>query len=92
MDGFIKMAVRAGLILTVTAAILVLFATLTIPALNFSYVIQGLGKAFAILYHWVPGSRALVSVILVALGIIIAIKVFELASMAIRWVFKINEG
>lgn len=92
MDGFVKMAVRAGLILTITAAVLVLFSTLTIPGLDFSFFSQAISKGLAIGYHWCPGLRLVIPVLLVALGVIVAIKVFELASMAFRWILKVNEG
>lgn len=92
MDGFIKMAVRAGLILTITAAVLILFSTLTIPGLDFTFFSQALSKGLAIAYHWCPGMTVVMPVVLICLGVIVAVKLFELAGMAFRWVMKVNEG
>lgn len=88
----IKMAVRVGLVAVVTAAILVLFTQVQIPGLNFSGVSGGLNTALAIVYHWCPGAQIVFPVAITMMTVYLAIMVFQFAMIAVRWIFKVNEG
>lgn len=88
---YVKMAAKLALIAVVTTAIIVLFATVQIPNLDFSLLSTGINKALAIFYHWVPGASVIFPVAVAMLGLQLSIKLFEFAMIAVRWVFKVNE-
>lgn len=87
----LKIAVKAALIAVVTAAILILFATVQIPGLDFSTFGQALGKGLAILYHWCPACQVVIPVAFAMFTLWLAIMGFEFAMIAVRWIFKVNE-
>lgn len=91
MGDAIKIAVKTALIVVIMAAILVVFATVQIPTLDFSLLTQGLGTALAVMYHWVPIMRVLFPVLVVILSLDLALIVFHFAMIATRWVMKVNE-
>lgn len=88
---YIKMGAKVALIAVVTAAIIAIFANIQIPNLDFTLFAQALGKALAIIYHWVPGSNVIVPLAFTMMGIQLAIMLFEYAMIAVRWVMKVNE-
>ena len=88
---YVKMGAKLALIAVITAAIVALFTTVQIPALNFQYLTQGLSTALAIVYHWVPASQVVVPLAFSMLGVQLAIILFEYAMIAVRWVLKVNE-
>lgn len=88
---FIKIAAKTALIAVITAAIIAIFANIQIPALNFNLLSQGLNKAMAIMYHWVPASQVILPLAISMLGIQLAILLFHYAMIAVRWVMKVNE-
>lgn len=87
----LKIAVKAGLIAVVTAAIIALFANVQIPNLDFTVFAQALGTGLAIVYHWCPATVIIIPVALAMFGLYMAIILFEFAMIAVRWVFKVNE-
>lgn len=87
----IKMAAKAALIATITAAILALFAGVRIPNLDFTYFSQGLRTALAIGYHWCPALQVVFPVAVAMFGVYLSILLFHYAMIAVRWVMKINE-
>lgn len=91
MGDAIKIAVKVGLVAVVTAAIVVIFATIKVPALDYSSFTNGLGTALAMFYYFVPIANILMPVVFIAVGIIVAIKLFEISMVGIRWIFKVNE-
>lgn len=91
MGDIVKIAVKAALIAVVMVAIVVLFATISIPSLQFGELINGVSKAMAILYHWCPGARVVVPFAIGLLGFIVAYFAFRFAMVAVRWIFKVNE-
>lgn len=91
MGDAIKIAVKTALIVVIMAAILVVFATVQIPTLDFSLLTQGLGIALSVMYHWVPIMRVLFPVLVVILSLDLALIVFHFAMIATRWVMKVNE-
>lgn len=90
LDG-IKMAAKAALIATITAAIIAIFAGVQIPGLDFTYLSQGFSTALAIGYHWCPGLQVVVPVAIAMAGVYLSIMLFHFAMIAVRWVFKVNE-
>lgn len=87
----VKIGVKTALVVTITAAILVIFSTVQIPNLDFTLMSQGMGTALAIIYHWAPASQVLFPLAVSMLGIQLAIILFEYAMIAVRWVMKVNE-
>lgn len=88
---YVKMGAKLALIAVVTAAILIIFATVQIPNLDFSVFNEGLNKALAIIYHWVPAASVIFPIVVTMLGVQLAILLFEYGAIAWRWIFKVNE-
>lgn len=88
---YVKMGAKLALIAIITAAILILFATVQIPNLDFTLLSNGLGTALAVIYHWVPAAQVIVPLAISMLGIQLAILLFEYGAIAWRWIFKVNE-
>lgn len=91
MGDAIKIAAKTALIAVITAAIIALFANITIPSLDFTQMTRGLGVALAVFYHWCPVATVLFPIALTMLGLQLAIIVFEFGMIAVRWVMKVNE-
>lgn len=91
MGDAVKIAVKTALIAVITAGILALFTVIQIPILDFSVMSNGLSTALAIAYHWCPVLQIIFPACLVILGVKLAIKTFEVAAIAYRWVMKVNE-
>lgn len=88
---YVKMGAKIALIAVITAAVLLIFANVQIPNLDFTLLSQGLGTALAIIYHWVPASQVIFPIAVSMLGIQLAILLFEYGAIAWRWIFKVNE-
>lgn len=88
---YVKMGAKIALIAVITTAILVIFATVQIPSLDFSTLSSGVSTALAIVYHWVPAATVVVPLAFTMLGIYLAVILFEYAMIAVRWVMKVNE-
>lgn len=88
---YVKMAAKVALIAVITAAIIAIFANVQIPNLDFTLFSQGISKAMAIMYHWIPASSVIVPLAISMLGIQLAILLFHYAMIAVRWVMKVNE-
>lgn len=88
---YVKMGAKLALIAVVTAAILIIFANVQIPNLDFTLLSSGVSTALAIIYNWVPGSNIIIPIAFSMLGVQLAILLFEYAAIAWRWVFKVNE-
>lgn len=91
MVDALKIAAKVALIVIVTAAILIIFANVQIPTLDYTFMINGMETGLAVLYHWIPIANVIMPVIYTCLGIRLAILVFEITAIAWRWIFKINE-
>lgn len=88
---YIKMGVKIGLIALVTAAIIALFAGVTIPSLDMTFLNSCVSSVLSLVYHWCPGASVVVPLVLGLLSVQLAILVFEFGSIAFRWLFKVNE-
>lgn len=91
MADFIKIAAKTALIAVVTAAIIAIFASLTIPGLDFTTFTGGLSTALAIAYHWCPALNIVFPLAVAVAGIVLALYLFHFAMIAVRWIFKVNE-
>ena len=90
IDG-LKMAAKVALIATITAAILLIFANVQIPGLNFTAFSTALSTALAIGYHWCPGLQVVFPVAIAMFAVYMSIMIFHFTSIAFRWIFKVNE-
>lgn len=91
MGDFVKIAVKTALIVTIMAGIVVIFATVQIPTLDFTLLTQGLGLALAVLYHYLPIATVIVPLALVILSLDLAIITFRIGMIAVKWIMKVNE-
>lgn len=91
MGDAIKIAAKAALIAVITTAIIALFANIQIPTMDFQNFSQALGTGLAVLYHYVPVAQVLFPVVLALIAFDVALRAFNLAMIAVRWVMKINE-
>lgn len=88
---YVKIAAKLALVAVVTVAVVALFSVVQIPALDFSLLSSGINTALAIFYHWIPASNVVFPIAVAMLGLQLAIKLFEFAMIAVRWIFKVNE-
>lgn len=91
MGDAIKIAVKTGLIVVITAGIIALFATIQVPSVNYSNFTTALSSGLAVCYHYVPAAAVIFPVVLAILAFDVALRAFQLAMIAIRWVMKVNE-
>lgn len=91
MGDAVKIAVKTALIVTITAAIVALFANIQVPSLDYTLVTQGMGACLAVLYHYVPVAQVIVPIAFGMLTFELGYYAFKLAMIAIRWVMKVNE-
>lgn len=87
----LKIAVKSALIAVVTAAIIVLFSSVQIPGLDFSFFSNIISKGLAIVYHWCPAASVIIPVSFSMYSLWLAIQLFEFAMIGVRWIFKVNE-
>lgn len=86
-----KMALKASLVAIVTAAVLAVFATVQIPAIDMTSFQQAIGMGKAMLQYWVPGYNIILTLGLTLLLLQVAVIAFRVSAIAFRWLFKVNE-
>lgn len=91
MADWIKIAIKAGLIITVTAMLLFVLNTVQIPSVDISALVNGLGVGKAVLIYWFPSMSIMLTIYIALLGLELAIWAVKIALIAIRWVLKVNE-
>lgn len=91
MGDAIKIAAKTALIAVITAAVIALFANITIPNVDYSQFSQALGVGLAVVYHYVPIASAVFPVVITLVAFDLAYRSFQIAMIAIRWVMKVNE-
>lgn len=91
MADWAKIALKTALIVGVMAGIWAVFALVQIPVIDFSIITQNAGKALAILTYFCPVFPTIWTVVLSLAGLLVALWTFRFASVAIRWLFKVNE-
>lgn len=85
-----KIALKTGLIAVVMVALWAVFTQVQIPALDFSLIFGGVSTAFAILSYWCPAFPVVWVTALAMVGMLIALWTFRFATIAVRWLFKVN--
>lgn len=91
MADWAKIALKMGLVAGVMAGIWAIFTQVQIPVIDYTVITQSAGLAMAFLTYWCPAFPVVWNIALVMLGILIALWVFRFGSVAIRWLFKVNE-
>ena len=91
MTDALKIVAKVALIAVVTAAVLALLNSITIPDLDVSVIGQAIGTPLAVVFHYIPIMTVLYPVGLALLGFKLAVLSFRFAAMAWRWIFKVNE-
>lgn len=91
MGDAVKIAVKTALIVGITAAIIALFANIQIPSVDYTNFTQAISSGLAVVYHYVPITQALFPLVLAILAFDVALRAFNLAMVAVRWVMKVNE-
>lgn len=90
MAAWLKIAIKTGIALAVSAAVFVLFAVVKLPALDLSFF-SHLGTFLAVAEHYCPALTLLLPFLGTLLALELAIEVVRLALIAVRWVLKVNE-
>lgn len=88
---YVKMGIKAALIVVITVAVLVLFNSITIPNLDLSQVSTYLNVAYSVGVHYIPGFVIIWGLGLAVIGLDLAVMLFNLAMIAVRWVMKVAE-
>lgn len=91
MGDAIKIAVKTALIIGITAGIIALFANIQVPTLDYTNFTNGLRSGLAVVYHYVPVAQTIFPIVLAILAFDVALRAFQLAMIAVRWVMKVNE-
>ena len=90
MANWLKIAVKAGLALAISALIFVLFTTVKIPKVDLKIFTQ-LGTFLAVAQHYCPALTVLLPFVFSLLAFELALRGVRLALVAIKWVMKVNE-
>lgn len=90
MANWLKIAVKAGLALAISALIFVLFTTVKIPKVDLKIFTQ-LGTFLAVSQHYCPALTVLLPFVFGLLAFELALRGVRLALVAIKWVMKVNE-
>lgn len=88
---YVKMAAKIALIAIITAGIIVLLNTVTIPTVNFTAISTYLNIAYSFALNWCPVMNILWPICLSLITLEIGIMTFEIGAIAWRWIFKVNE-
>ena len=91
MADWVKIALKAGLIAGVMVGLWAIFTQIQIPAIDYTVVTQTAGTAMAFLTYWCPALPIIWNISLVMLGILVTLWTFRFGSVAVRWLFKVNE-
>lgn len=91
MADWIKIGIKAGLILVVTGMLLFVLSTVQLPAVDTSSLVSALGVGKAILTYWFPALSIMLTIYVSLLGLELAIWGVKIALIAIRWTLKVNE-
>lgn len=91
MADWVKIALKTGLVAGVMVALWAVFTQIQIPAIDFSVIANSAGFAMSFLTYWCPAFPVVWNIALVMLGVLIALWTFRFATVAVRWLFKVNE-
>lgn len=88
---YVKMGVKAGLIITVTGVIVAIFANIQIPAVDTTSFTNAVSMGKAFVEYWVPILTPFVNIFVFLLGLELLAFTSTLVLIAMRWIFKVNE-
>lgn len=94
MGDIAKIAVKTALVAGVIASAVVLITSIQLPQVDFTVFREVVGHGKAIVNYY-AGGTVLTSLFTIGLALLsfkyVVIPTLALASMAIRWIFKVNE-
>lgn len=88
---YVKMAAKLALVAVITGAIVALFNIVTIPNFNIGALTAYMTIAYTFACHWCPMFPWLFTTGIALLSLELAFMGFDIAAMAWRWIFKVNE-
>lgn len=88
---YVKMAAKLALVVVITGAIVALFNIVTIPSFNISALNAYMTIAFTFATNWCPMFPWLFTTGIALLSLELGFMAFDVAAMAWRWIFKVNE-
>lgn len=91
MADWIKIAIKAGIVITATAAVIVVLNMVTFPAMDLSSFTDGVRVGKAVASYWFPYAGALITIFIGMLLLELASMAIYVALIAIRWILKVNE-
>lgn len=93
MADWVKIALKTGLVIGVMTALWAVFTQIQIPdpTPSFSYVITAAGFGYTFLNYWIPVFSSVWTIVLVLFSLLVALWTFRFATIAVRWLFKVNE-
>lgn len=92
MADWAKIAVKVGLIVIFTAAIIALFVAVPIPAVTLSNdVVNGISFAKTFLIYWMPTFPSVFAFALAVAGFELGVLIFKFTVQAAKWLMKVNE-
>lgn len=92
MGDAVKIAVKTGLIIVISVAIIALFATVQIPQLDLTRFASAVGHGKAIIDYYAGWMSPLLICALFLLTLnYVALPAFHVAMIATRWIMKVNE-
>ena len=91
MADWAKILIKTGLIAGVMVALWAVFTQIQFPSLNYANIFSGWTTAYAIINYWCPAFSYMWSFTLALLGLLVALWTFRFATIAVRWLFKVNE-
>lgn len=91
MAEWVKIAIKAGLIITVTALVIVIFTQVTFPQIDLTAFANGIKVGRAIINYWFPYMGVLYDIFVSLLLLEVATMGMYIILIGIRWVLKVNE-
>jgi len=91
MADWAKIAIKTALVAGVMVALWAVFTQIQIPTIDFSVPLQSAGFAMAFLTYWCPAFPVVWNASLVMLAVLVALWTFRFGTVAVRWLFKVNE-
>lgn len=91
MADWAKILLKTGLVLGVMTGIWAVFTQIQFPDIGFGQIFSNAGLALTFLTYWCPVFPTIWAATLSMLGILIALWTFRFATVAVRWLFKVNE-
>lgn len=91
MADWAKIALKIGLVAGVMIGIWAVFTQIQFPSISFNGVFSGAGTAMALATYWCPVFPVIWNTTLAMGALLLALWAFRFGSVAIRWLFKVNE-